>query len=764
MPSNELSSDRIKRLYDLFEKTAPYAGWGDSFGKELRWARDLDDAAFRLPAPQEHLWRALGISKIGPGESVNTKGAYADAEIVAAFVAIRERRLPDEPGARSRTLQDAYDAILKLVSPRHTPTRPQAKLARAFTLLFPRDTHTCYSYESARNVAWLILGSRPAALVEGMVLIRQRLRGAIGPEAGLDDDVSRAMFCWWLHENYDVLVRGDDPQVPIPKAPGSDPTLGPIETPKPPPLVLLPAARLRIGITGIGGYLDSYRDVVSAATNGASPDDIVATLRTNMGHGQWSVSTCRQLFNELRSRGFLIPKDGLWFPSESGLRLLAEDPADVLVEKFLTETWGLGTLLRFVKSAPRTRAAMNEHLQGIMPAFGSWQSGGVSGWARSLGLVADDPATQLRTLTDYGRFWEARLPEVLELPTVAAKRVGTAVVEDEGDDDVADTEDEAIVWPEFAGVLGVMRANLPDFVLDEGQLRSLHVAWHCNERKRFVLLSGLSGTGKTALLKQYAHAYTGLCGLDPAEQVAIVAVSPDWRDPTGLLGYHNPLHSEPTWHREAALRLLLSAARHPRRPHFLILDEMNLAQVEHYFAPFLSAMETGEDLRLHEEAELINGVPRSIPWPRNLFIAGTLNMDESTHPVSDKVLDRAFTLEFWEVDLAAFLDKRVVPAATRDLLLDLHGVLAKVRRHFGYRTAGEVLAFAGHPEATPAMLDDAVFAKVLPRLRGEDTTAFRAALQEARARCASAGLVRSAAKLDEMAARLAHAGLARFFA
>src|SRR5690606_31917355 len=133
--------------------------------------------------------------------------------------------------------------------------------------------------------------------------------------------------------------------------------------------------------------------------------------------------------------------------------------------------------------------------------------------------------------------------------------------------------------------------------------RVLHTAWHFHPGKRFAILSGLSGTGKTRLLTEYARIYCELAGGDVANNMATVAVSPDWRDPTGLLGYFNALHAEPTFQIEPALALLLEAHQSPEEPFFLILDEMNLARVERYFAPFLSAMETQGDLVLHVQEE-----------------------------------------------------------------------------------------------------------------------------------------------------------------
>lgn len=196
-----------------------------------------------------------------------------------------------------------------------------------------------------------------------------------------------------------------------------------------------------------------------------------------------------------------------------------------------------------------------------------------------------------------------------------------------------------------------------------------------------------------ALLNHYARITCDLLGIDPADHRALVAVRPDWRDPSGLLGYLNALHADPSFQVEPALRLVMQAHQDPGSPYFLILDEMNLARVERYFAPFLSAMESEEGyLDLHAEADPIGEVPPKIPWPTNLFIGGTVNMDESTHAFSDKVLDRAFTMELWTADLAAFFAKQDErDLALEKLLLDLYTILEPVRRHFAYRSASEVL-------------------------------------------------------------------------
>ncbi len=252
----------------------------------------------------------------------------------------------------------------------------------------------------------------------------------------------------------------------------------------------------------------------------------------------------------------------------------------------------------------------------------------------------------------------------------------------------------------------------------------------------------------------------------------VTAVRPDWTDNRGLLGYHNPLTGE--YARTPFLDLLLRATTEeaaakaedrPARPFFAILDEMNLARVEHYFADFLSALESGQPLQLHGGVTLggydageENTVPQQLKIPHNFFITGTVNVDETTYMFSPKVLDRAFTLEFNYVDLlglgapsdagevALTLDGfpgtliyRGNPGTGdwdslgalgdgrwRAPVLAVHGLLVPENRHFGYRVANEIARFvvlaaeqAGDSPATlDVALDLALLQKVLPKFHG----------------------------------------------
>lgn len=206
---------------------------------------------------------------------------------------------------------------------------------------------------------------------------------------------------------------------------------------------------------------------------------------------------------------------------------------------------------------------------------------------------------------------------------------------------------------------------------------------------------------------------------------------------------------------------------------------MNLARVEYYFAPFLSAMETGGPITIHSHEDVIDAVEPSLPWPRNLFIIGTVNMDETTLAFSDKVLDRAYTLEFWEVDLDDFQAKYSAAnpeypgellGEVMQLLREILEVLTPINQHFGYRTAEDVLNFAvacqretGDALSRGSVLDQALMMKVLPKLRGQDSVAFRTCLKNLHGLLSQRGYQQCAAKVDALRSDLELTGTCRFW-
>lgn len=270
--------------------------------------------------------------------------------------------------------------------------------------------------------------------------------------------------------------------------------------------------------------------------------------------------------------------------------------------------------------------------------------------------------------------------------------------------------------------------------------------------KPFVILTGLSGSGKTKLAQAFAM---WLCG--SGDQYKIVPVGADWTNREPLLGFPNALRENAYVSPESGvLQLILAAQTNPEKPHFLILDEMNLSHVERYFADFLSAMESGEEIFLHAGDEPWDSIPPKIKLPKNLFIVGTVNIDETTYMFSPKVLDRANVIEFrvtaeemiaylsqsGNVDLEAIKgqgasmeqsfvnmaqNKEINYSDQDDMNAALIGFFSQLKvagAEFGYRTASEIRRFAAVTEAmetawkTNEIIDVVIMQKLLPKLHG----------------------------------------------
>lgn len=286
------------------------------------------------------------------------------------------------------------------------------------------------------------------------------------------------------------------------------------------------------------------------------------------------------------------------------------------------------------------------------------------------------------------------------------------------------------------------------------QLVNRFVASLC--AKPFVICSGLSGSGKTKL----AQAFTKWISADKS-QYKIVPVGADWTNREPLLGYPNGLNPiEYITPDSGVLHLLLEASKeqNQRKPYFIILDEMNLSHVERYFADFLSIMESKDTVKLYTGSDRSStdglDITQQIGWPKNVFIIGTVNIDETTYMFSPKVLDRANVIEFriTEEEIAAFLNNPGIPdlsklskqganmaenflaiAAISDTdkneeltnkLNLFFSELKKVGAEFGYRTASEIMQLVAKLKVLEPKiennecLDIAIMQKLLPKLHG----------------------------------------------
>jgi 5-methylcytosine-specific restriction protein B len=790
-----LSAERLRELQAIFRRTVATGEW---YRTECQRHRQLLERVqgwsideLRAPAAQKELWeKSHALGSVGSGRNVNTSAVYTDQAVVDALVALRERKWPEQPEACAEAIRRAYEEIMALVHPRLSTRQPAAKLLRVFAALVPAHFHRCFDSKSNKQVARLVLGQMHDR-VRGAVLVRGQLRKVLGVEGDLDTHVKRSFFCWWLHGQYTNLRAGAGVTTVLAEEPA---TRGDDEQST--PLTLWPYGRQRKGLPGTGGYANVLRAVIRSCEGGASPEDMILAMREEHSLEHLQASSFRALMNTAKALGLIDHSGGLWSPSEAGEGALDPDEPDILIERVLERVYGMAHLLRAAEQkGPCPRAELIRELQKLYPTRQTDRTPSTFLlWAASLSLMEQEGGLW-RLTDDYGKAWARRLPEILPSPRVGPDGYPDADVEGpqvgvEPDELGVEPPGHA-AWraPSFDAIREQFRTDdvLQRFVFDEDQLAELHLAWHPPEdgelaKKRFVILSGLSGTGKTAILTHYARIYCRLAGVGrPDGHCSVVAVSPDWRDPGGLLGYVNALTPDPTYLREPALVLLLDAVANPHLPYFLILDEMNLAHPEHYFAPFLSAMETGGRLDLHAHDSPFIDVPPSIPWPRNLFIGGTVNMDETTHAFSDKVLDRAFTIELWDVDLPRFFERRrerdLADVADIDAVhaffIELNGGLAQVRRHVGYRSVGEAIDFVrsgaragllADAQALWSLVDRAVHAKVLPRLRGHDSDDLRKALATARQVCEQRGMTRCVSKLARMLARLDETGVTRFFA
>ena len=200
---------------------------------------------------------------------------------------------------------------------------------------------------------------------------------------------------------------------------------------------------------------------------------------------------------------------------------------------------------------------------------------------------------------------------------------------------------------------------LENFIASQGftfpalAVRDYYVAL---KTKPFVILSGISGTGKTRLTELMAEALTG----NLSGQYLLTPVRPDWTDSSALLGYQNLLTD--TYVSTPFLEKLIVAAQpeNRERAFFLCLDEMNLSSPNHYLSEILSAMETTN------KEIFLQGFGK-VRLPPNLFIIGTMNVDEASHTITKKVLDRANTIEFVDVDFR----RRAVDQSSHVVLPDI---------------------------------------------------------------------------------------------
>ncbi|MFB3738287.1 MAG: McrB family protein [Candidatus Velamenicoccus archaeovorus] len=305
-------------------------------------------------------------------------------------------------------------------------------------------------------------------------------------------------------------------------------------------------------------------------------------------------------------------------------------------------------------------------------------------------------------------------------------------------------------------LIQAFREANPRFRISDDVIRRYHLAM---TTRGFVILSGASGTGKTWL----ATAYAEVAGA----RAKVVAVDPSWSSNEDLLGYLSPLDG--FYHHTPFSEFVQDSAREWEsanasgrlaREFHVILDEMNLARVEHYFSRFLSAME----LRARDGTARLDLAPgHTVVLSPNLKFAGTVNVDETTHGFADKVYDRAQLIE-----LPLPRDKVVehldgFPYA--DAVLAIWDAVRPIAP-FGFRVLDEIHLYAGAAAEVgtswETALDEQLVQKVLPRIRGADRR-LEEALDAFLAALGDEPFPLSRAKAEEMRAAYRTHGFASFF-
>lgn len=327
--------------------------------------------------------------------------------------------------------------------------------------------------------------------------------------------------------------------------------------------------------------------------------------------------------------------------------------------------------------------------------------------------------------------------------------------------------------------------------------------------KPFVILTGNSGTGKTRISKQFAE-YLEVIDINGEKNWLIVPVGADWTDNARVLGFHNPLADNGVgkYEKTGIIKLIERANNNPEIPYFLILDEMNLSHVERYFSDFLSHMETSDNpFELEGYRNEDDEVTGKLPYPKNLFVIGTVNIDETTYMFSPKVLDRANVVEFKpdkddvmnmfssaskEVKIAsaksgvaeAFLrlakeirsgESRVDEqqmAEVRNVFTAIYDITEKTGYEFAYRTVREIKQYISAAHELSSQWDDAeiyraideqLLQKVLPKIHG-NRKEIGTMLDELEAICKQNGkeLELSGRKIEQMKGKLAAVQYASF--
>lgn len=721
----------------------------------MDWVEELgaffDEVEAAIPAKLQdetflrRLWDDNPVSATGNG-TVKVGKAIEDAEFRRWFADQVVQPLPSDDAQAEARLTQLYEELRERLTQLCGRT-PRLKMNRVLCAIYPRHFTSLADLGALHFLHKEMGGSTADHPIRAHKAIRQRIDALLGlaPANDTRELARRVGIPWLIYERI-----ADDG---APKAVQTTAT--------PSALKPLPATLRRKGLTGMKGGFQTLLSYLVDLQEGLTRDEFMTLIKaSNPDLAQSSLPTA---VNVVAREFDLCRHDGEKYRlSARGLNLAETQDPDELADHLLTKVLGIDHVLKRLETASASKADLIAMLQAVHPGWTTdFAPSCMLGWLSSLDVIAVSDKKQY-ALTERGKRWAEMVtwtPESLPKPAEVEQELVQATA-------------GSVALPKFAE----LSQRLNELVggrlsIDASLVAQLHAGLWCHPVRHFAVLTGISGSGKTQLALQYALALSNSQHGDGAH-VRVIPVQPGWYDPSPLLGYVNPIQ-DASYRSAPFLDLLLRAAADPERPYVAILDEMNLSHPEQYLAPVLSAMETHGWLDLHQLGDESAAVPMRVQYPANLAIIGTLNMDETTHGLSDKVLDRAFTLEFWNIDVAAFPGWATVDLPgeikqkTRAVLDDLVQALAPVRLHFGWRTIDDVLRYLVFQSSLGATdgeaLDEVVYAKVLPKLRGDTSPRFHKALNDTVEVLRKHQLARCVGKLMGMQEDLKATGSTRFW-
>ena len=282
------------------------------------------------------------------------------------------------------------------------------------------------------------------------------------------------------------------------------------------------------------------------------------------------------------------------------------------------------------------------------------------------------------------------------------------------------------------------------------QLSNLYLSL---KTKPFTILAGISGTGKSKIIRLLADAIQA--------DYTLISVRPDWNDATDLIGYKN---LDDKFIKGQLTKTILKAQQNKNKPYLICLDEMNLARVEYYLSDYLSIIESRKKVEQDIITDNIvqyqeNNETIKLHIPDNIYIIGTVNMDDTTFQFSRKVLDRANTIEFSDVDLdnlffeineeiehlnisndflkTTYLKTMDIEEEYREYakevnkkIIDINEILKKSQKQFAYRVRDEILFYLVENKKANLLHEDTAFdyqvmQKILPTISGSEESVYQ---------------------------------------